>query len=225
MKPADDLLYDSVASLRLVDRAITELSASGAELDGDSLAFLQHVMSQPGGFAELSKSLLRAYAETLAIVSRLHGGSATPDLADANGTSQVHGNLQAVTSATEVAATDILDGLGRAISVVDHLDAGDNDSARRHELVAALREELYSVVAHLQFQDIMAQRLSHVSTLLDEMRQRLLAMLTAFAPAAALAAETERVAALNARESMLNTAEREAVVEETLARRKVRKTA
>ena len=33
MRPAEELLYDSEASFRLVDHAIQELSASGAELD------------------------------------------------------------------------------------------------------------------------------------------------------------------------------------------------
>lgn len=225
MKPADELLYDSEASLRLVDRAITELRASGTELDGDSRAFLQHVMSQPGGFSELSKSLLRAYAETLGIVARIQGTTATPEHTEFDRLNQLNGNLRDVTSATEVAATDILDGLGRAIAVVERLDTDGGDADQRRELVASLREELYDVVAHLQFQDIMAQRLNHVSSLLGQMRRRLLDMLTVFTPAAALAAETEGLTVFEATAAMLNTAERQAVVEETLARTSIRKTA
>jgi hypothetical protein len=225
MKPADEVLYDSEASLRLVDRAITELSASGTELDGDSRAFLQHVMSQPGGFSELSKSLLRAYAETLGIVARIQGAAESPEQAEFDRLSQVNGNLREVTSATEVAASDILDGLGRAIAVVERLDTDGSDADRRRELVASLREELYDVVAHLQFQDIMAQRLNHVSTLLGQMRRRLLEMLTVFTPAGVVAAELESLTVFETTASMLNTAERQAVVEETLARTSVRKTA
>ena len=43
MRPPEQLLYDSEASLRLVDHAIEELSESGAELDADSRGFLEHV--------------------------------------------------------------------------------------------------------------------------------------------------------------------------------------
>ena len=39
MRPPQELLYDSEASLRLVDHAIEELSASGAELDREATAF------------------------------------------------------------------------------------------------------------------------------------------------------------------------------------------
>ena len=75
MRPPQELLYDSEASLRLVDHAIEELSASGAELDREARGFLEHVMSQPGGFAELSRTLLRAYAETVGIVVRMRESS------------------------------------------------------------------------------------------------------------------------------------------------------
>jgi hypothetical protein len=50
MRPPQELLYDSEASLRLVDSAIEELSASNAEVDE----------AQPGGIALLSDTLLQA---------------------------------------------------------------------------------------------------------------------------------------------------------------------
>ena len=51
MRPPQELLYDSEASLRLVDSAIEELSASDAEVDHEA---------QPGGVALLSDTLLQA---------------------------------------------------------------------------------------------------------------------------------------------------------------------
>jgi len=223
MKPADELLYDSEASLRLVDRAITELSESGTELDEESRAFLQHVMSQPGGFSELSKSLLRAYAETLGIVARMQDRPSS-EPTDLERLRQVQGNLRDVRSTTELAASQILDGLGRAIALVERLDADGVDDEARHNLVAALREHLYEIVAHLQFQDITAQRLDSVSGLLGDTRRRLLSVLTTFAPQTAAKSDGDRFNK-DSRASMLNTDERETVVVETLARKAARKSA
>lgn len=225
MKAADDLLYDSEASLRLVDHAIKELSASGTELDPESRDFLQHVMSQPGGFSQLAKSLLRAYAETLGIVARMHSEPSGREQGETDRLSLLSDNLGEVNSATEEATTDILDGLGRAISVVERLDQEGAEASRRRDLVALLRDELYGVVAHLQFQDITAQQLDQVSSLLVDTRRSLLDMLTVFTPSAVLTLDQERSAAPESRASMLTTAEREAVVKETLARKSARKTA
>ena len=51
MRPPQELLYDSEASLRLVDSAIEELSASDADVDHEA---------RPGGNALLSDTLFQA---------------------------------------------------------------------------------------------------------------------------------------------------------------------
>ncbi len=95
MRPPEELLYDSEASLRLVDHAIEELSENGAQLDQDSRGFLEHVANQPGGFAELSRTLLRAYAETLGIVQRIRESCGmVEDLEGADKLQQMHPYLQ-----------------------------------------------------------------------------------------------------------------------------------
>src|SRR6185436_5868353 len=163
MRPAEELLYDSEASFRLVDHAIQELSASGAELDREASGFLAHVMAQPGGFAELSRTLLRAYAETAGIVGRFRETAGMLDSTGIDKLKEMHGHLQEVSSATEVATHGILDGLTRAVSLVEKLDEAETLSdAERHKMVSSLREELGGVVNHLQFQDITAQQLKHI---------------------------------------------------------------
>src|SRR5437879_5939448 len=140
MKPPEQLLYDSEASLRLVDHAIEELSDSGAELDSDSRGFLEHVMAQPGGFAELSRTLLRAYAETVGIVQRLRESVGIDDSEGDDRLQQMHGRLREISTATEVATTGILDSVTRAISLADRIDGASD--ADRKRLIAQLKEEL-----------------------------------------------------------------------------------
>jgi hypothetical protein len=102
MRPPQELLYDSEASLRLVDHAIEELSATGTEIDSDAQTVLRHV-----------------------------------------------------SSATETTTTDILDGLSRAVVLVEQLDSASALSdAQRHQMASSLREELSGLANRLQFQDV-----------------------------------------------------------------------
>lgn len=143
MRPAEELLYDSEASFRLVDHAIEELNASGAELDREATGFL-------AGIDKLQ---------------------------------QMHGHLRDVTSATEMAATDILDGMARASTLVEQLDgeAPLSDEAR-HLMACSLRDELGNVVNRLQFQDITGQQLKHIGSLLADMNRRISQVVTIFSP-------------------------------------------
>ena len=184
MKPPEQLLYDSEASLRLVDHAIEELNESGAELDQDSRGFLEHVMAQPGGFAELSRTLLRAYAETAGIVGRFRETAGMLDSTGIDKLQQMHGHLQEVSSATETATNGILDGLGRAVSLVEQLDGDTVSKADRRRMMASLREELSGVVNQLQFQDITAQQLKHIEGQLTDMNRRITQVVKIFAPPA-----------------------------------------
>lgn len=87
--------------------------------------------------------------------------------------------LNEVTSATESAATHIMDGLDRALVLLDRLESGERSEA----LTPELREELFGVMNHLQFQDILAQQLQHASSLLHEMESQLLDFAEVFDPA------------------------------------------
>src|SRR4051812_36860978 len=171
MRPPEQLLYDSEASLRLVDQAIEELDASGAELDTDSHGFLVHVMAQPGGFAELSRTLLRAYAETFTIVQRIRDSCDMAD-SDADRLQQMHGRLREVSAATENASNGILDTVNRAHLIVERIETATSDADRK-QFIAQLKDELNGVPTHLQFQDLAAQQLGSIATLLSEMRKRI----------------------------------------------------
>ena len=96
---------------------------------------------------------------------------------------EIAGKISEVSSATEVAATDIPDGLSRIVELVDRA-FGDHGPASgdRDDTPCTVREELYGVMVYLQFQDITSQQLSHVATLLAEMRQGMTELVRIFAP-------------------------------------------
>jgi hypothetical protein len=132
MRPADELLYDSEASFRLVDHAIRETAGMLDARGGDKLQ-------------------------------------------------QMHTHLQDVSSSAKLATQGILDGLARAMSLVEQLDgaAGPADRAR---MMASLREELGGVVNQLQFQDMTGQQLKHLEGQLTDMNRRITHLAKVFAP-------------------------------------------
>ena len=179
MRPADELLYDSEASLRLVDHAIEELNDAGAGLDGEARGFLEHVVAQPGGLHELSRTLLRAYAETVGVVQRIRQSCGMLDNEGLDRLEQMYGRMHEISNATETATTHILDSVTRAVAIVERLD-GANE-VDRNKLVVSLKEELNGVSQHLQFQDITAQQLGHLANLIADMRHRITHVVTMFA--------------------------------------------
>jgi len=169
MRPPQELLYDSEASLRLVDNAIEELSVNEPENEAQPAP---QAMTQPG-IAVLSDTLLRAYSETASLIERFRGAGML-DTAGIDKLQQMRGRLHEVSSVTETATSGILDGLGRAIALVEQLDSKSAlPDAARHQMAASLRDELGGLSNHLQFQDITSQQLVHIAALLGDMRERL----------------------------------------------------
>jgi hypothetical protein len=228
MRPPEELLYDSEASLRLVDHAIEELSISGGiDLDRNARQFLEDAIAQPGGFAELSRTLLRAYAETAGIVLRIRESCGMADDSGIDKIQEMHGRLRDVSSATETATTDILDGLSRAVNAVEQLDgATPLSDDERHRTVATVREELGGVMNHLQFQDITAQQLGHIASLLADMHRRINQIVTVFSgPNGSSSVPEPVVGTFDPNATTTPSADRQAVADEIFAVRAERKTA
>ncbi len=227
MRPPEELLYDSEASLRLVDHAIEELNTSGTDLDDDARSFLEHVMSQPGGFAELSRTLLRAYAETAGIANRLRDSCGIAENGGLDRLQQMHGRLREVSTATETAATDMLDGLGRTVDLIEQLDVNATLSdTDRHRMLASVRDELGGVMNHLQFQDITSQQLGHIASLLSEMRGRINQIVTIFAqPDTRFVADDLVTGSFDPHATTAPSGDRQAIADEIFAIRADRKTA
>jgi hypothetical protein len=183
MKQPDELLYDSEASLRLVDHAIEELNALGVEVDQETPAFLQHIMTQPGGFAELSRTLLRAYAETARIAQTVQRNRSLIENGGIENLHHMQGKINEISATAEVATADVLDAVGRGIAAIDRLAGAEGAQAKtRQALVAQAREDLTAALGHLQFQDITSQQLNYLSSRLLDMRSRLEEMARLFGP-------------------------------------------
>lgn len=163
-----DVLYDSETMLRLVDSELEELRADAGEvgLAGNQVGVLLAVMQ-------------RASNEIAQVLCTLH---TSREALEGVTLQEIHASaikLYEVSSATEIAATRMMDGLERAHALVDRLDnlaAVESTGDAAVESAAArdrLRDELFAVMGSLQFQDITAQQLGHVSQMLRDIERRL----------------------------------------------------
>lgn len=115
-------------------------------------------------------------SETVEEIGRLHRRLAESrevlyKIADEN-LPHTNERLNVVSAATEAAATNLLDGLEAAIAMVDEMqDAGE--PAARQRFGDDLRNQLFDLIGHLQFQDIITQQLAYASSVLAEAEGRL----------------------------------------------------
>lgn len=162
---AHEVLYESEATLRLVDHELHELRSS------------PDPTRQPG-LSDLPAILERANSQILNVLSRLRETRAALQNSAMEKLQSTHDKLKEVTSATEDAAINIMDACDRASQMVDELDAIDSapepDRAKGAEIRGTLRDEIFMMMGALQFQDITTQQLNHASAVLVEMEQRLL---------------------------------------------------
>lgn len=215
MPARHEVLYDTEAALRLVDHELDELRPAPAVLPPVSpppapdaspasglsallaghpaeqhlLALLQQPAGAPVGLAALPFILERANAEIKAVLANLRDSREALETATVEKLHQTNSKLQEVTSATEVAATDILDALDRAQNLVDDLDAADaaDDKPKGQHVRDLLREEIFGMMGALQFQDITTQQLAYAASVLTAMEDRLLQIAKLFDPSAAAA--------------------------------------
>lgn len=163
-----DVLYDSETMLRLVDSELEELrdDPNDSGLRGNHVGVLLAVMQ-------------RASSEIAQVLCTLHTSRETLEGVTLQEIHDSATKLCEVATATEVAATRMMDGLERAHALVDRLDEIDSlgdagDSViEAAALRAKLRDELFAVMGSLQFQDITSQQLGHVSQMLRDIERRL----------------------------------------------------
>jgi len=138
--------------------------------------------------------------------------------------------LEEVTSATEVAATGLLDGLDRALGLVDELDDLDTSGNERAvDTRSRLRDELFQSINYLQFQDITTQQLNYASSVLLDIEHRLAEIVESFDPRSiavpgltsesdAPPAESAGLITFDPDASLCNAEHRQAIADEILMR-------
>jgi chemotaxis regulatin CheY-phosphate phosphatase CheZ len=201
-KQPSELLYDSEATLRLVDTAIQDMGELGGDeppsLEQRLRTALSPAAAPAMGLIGLSDMLARGYAEILGVLDSLRQSRHLLERAAVEKIQHTHDKLREVSDATETAATDILNGLDHANTMVDALDAyaaehGEPDE-KAGAIRTALRDELFALMGHMQFQDITSQQLNYASAVLTEMETRLAHIARVFDPASFGIAASEPVA-------------------------------
>ena len=180
-----ELLYDSEATLRLVDHELDELREFTTEPAPPTVADPADPAMAVGALAMVPVILQRANVEIANVMQSLRQCRSQLESATTDKLQITHAKLREVTSATESAATGILDGLDRARRLVDEMDAdaeAHDDTPRGRELRERLREEVFLMSGHLQFQDITTQQLTYAASLLVDMETRLAEIARLFDP-------------------------------------------
>jgi hypothetical protein len=204
MTARHELLYDTEAALRLVDHELSE-HLGGEDLEpavalataeaprAAALAPAAPAMSAmpvgPSALVSLPVLLERVTAEIQTVLTSLRDSRDALETATVEKIQLTSEKLREVTSATEDAATNILDSLDRAQALVDDLDAADeaNDRESARSTRDLLREEIFGIMGSLQFQDITTQQLRYASSVLTDTEERLLALAKLFDPTVAFA--------------------------------------
>jgi hypothetical protein len=170
------------AGARVIPRS--QAPVAGEESSVSDQVLCEGVKLPSSAVAHLPAVLLQAYAEIQATLRCLRESRDALDQAAVQKLQHTSAKLLEVSSATEVAATGILDSLDRASAMVDALDAldtsGRSDAA---DIRTRLRDELFQSISCLQFQDITTQQLRYASSMLDEMEQRMAGLAKALDPA------------------------------------------
>jgi len=175
----NELLKDSEATLREVAGILLELWDEGPAEDRPSSGLSPggNGRRKPARLGELIGVLMKTYREIHGVLDGIRQGRGILQQAAMERVQKTHAKLQEVTLTTEVAATDMLDGLDRAISLVDQVVPSDiqdgGDIEARQQAGDELREELHRLIILLQFQDITAQQLAHAAGVLAEVEERL----------------------------------------------------
>ena len=178
-RQSEFLLSDSESVLRLLDNALNDLGVTTAPVPDDASADATATEADAvlDALRGLPQSLQRIAHELSQVLIGLRHSRDVLERTAVERLQHTTEKLREVTSTTEVAATDIMDAVDRALGLVDELDTEDAkagaETARAGELRAALRDELFGVMEALQFQDITTQQINYASSVLNGTEQRL----------------------------------------------------
>ena len=183
-----EILQDSEATLREATSVLLEISAQDEPSGGNGASREAegggNGSSGSGSLGDMIGIFMKTYREIDGILDGIRKGRGILQKAAMDRVQKTHAKLEEVTMTTELAATDMLDGLDKALSLVDQIlvpnEEGDGEPGPREEAGDDLRDELFRLITLLQFQDITAQQLAHASGVLAEVEERLEALTRLF---------------------------------------------
>ena len=210
-------------SLDLLHRLFLEVDAAGPAINQDDQVRLavDAVRRRPN-FAGLPNLLTRVYSDLAVALSGIRVTRETIQKHSMERLRNTHSRLSEVSSATETAAMEMLNGLDRTLGMIDQLERTTDDRRPSHETCDALRTEVNQLYGCLQFEDIITQQLSGVAALLFEIEQRLESVAHLFDDPPTDEQTADRVAephlgptAFNPDATMRDRAGRQAMIDET----------
>ena len=182
-KVPPEALGDTEATLRQVEGVLGDFDSSDHHLERVD-RMMDDIEARPTGLKDLVSTLVKTYSETMVVIDSLRKSRGLLEAAAMDRLKSTHQKLAEVSSATEVAATGMLDGLDRALVLVDQMEAEsastNSDSETMAEHREGLRDELHTLMGLLQFQDITSQQLGHTSTVLRDIEDRLVRLAEIF---------------------------------------------
>lgn len=158
---------------------------------GTARALAEELATRPD-VAHLTQMLLRAYSE---ITEALGGIRISRETIQAHAIDRIHksqSKLSEVSTTTESATMELMNGIERALAHIDALDReGPAESAVHRNAVTQLRDEINQLFGHLQFQDITTQQLQGVGSLLGDIEHRVESVAKLFDRSAHLGEEAD----------------------------------
>jgi hypothetical protein len=207
-------------ALTLLTELICELQAleEGRGGIGRAQGILADLGLEPN-LRHLPKVILTVYGEIGAALRGIRLSRETIQSYSLDRLRDTHSKLSEVSSTTESAAMEMLNGLDRSLAMIDGLETAQGAGTETHAQFDALRAEVNQLYGCLQFQDIIAQQLSGVAALLVDVEQRMATLAQLFDhPATGIAAGAGLAAAdpetYNPDATTRNVAERQALVDE-----------
>lgn len=165
---AQEVLYNSEATLRLVDSELGQLGP------------VDEKPAARSALATLPNLLEQANREIVGILDSLRKNKSQLQSAAVERLQHTHSKLEEVNTTTESAASGILDSLDRAQGHLDTMDADEKagtPTANGIELRDAMRNELFAITEALQFQDITSQQIRYAANVLVELEEKLMSVL------------------------------------------------
>jgi len=167
-------------TLGLLGELVQELSSHREEWPTSRRATeLVHALAGRPALAELPAVLLRAHAEITVI---LGGIRLTREAIEAHAVERIRDTkdkLSDVTSTTESATLELMNGLDRSLELINSLET-QSAGAASTDGFQDLREQVSALYNHLQFQDITAQQLQGVGHALMDLEVRVAAVAALF---------------------------------------------
>lgn len=186
-----ELASELETTLKLLAQLLTELESRPEERarSGVVRELVSRLAGQPN-LAELPAVLLRAHAE---ITEVLGGIRLTREAIEAHAVERIrdtHNKLSDVTSTTEWATLELMNGLDRSLELINSLEV-QSAGAASADGFQVLRGQVSELYNHLQFQDITAQQLQGVRQSLVELETRVAIVAALFDHALAHGARPE----------------------------------